>query len=312
MAYVTGNFYKQQTMAIEIIEGEGSKEEAPKENNGKGLNLEEGTGGAESTPKKKPAAKKKPVIKETKAELLEQNEELQEKIADLEKNAAKPVSTEDEAPAFNIAEEVKRQVALAMSNISTEDHSEAMSDAEALMKSAVDDTLEFPVHFFAHNYKYCTFGYTLNGKAIRPPGEEQKIPFTPYQRYKKASGNRNRGVVVVSISRFVTRSKEMVEFIKNSPKFGTMVFLTPKNVKESEVHLVDAMQMYSNKVRAMSDTKIREESISAGLQVHPNPSLMRKNLITHLATVAVAEDDLRKRKVLEKHNADKKRVEELM
>lgn len=157
-----------------------------------------------------------------------------------------------------------------------------ISETQKSLRNAIDDLLDTPVYFFAHTSNYGTIGYTAkNGQSVLAPG---KVSFEKYLRYEaKNRVNRAKTARMVSISRFATQSKEMVEFLKGHPEFGITFFMTPKKAHVEDARLSDVMAKFSNQVRGLSDAAVISRIRHFKMQMHEDMAELRKDLIDRYA-----------------------------
>jgi regulator of replication initiation timing len=157
-----------------------------------------------------------------------------------------------------------------------------ISETQKSLRDAVNDLLETPIYFFAHTSNYGTIGYTAkNGQSVLAPG---KVSFDKYLRYEaKNRVNRSKTARMVSISRFATQSKEMVEFLKGHPEFGITFFMTPKKAHVEDARLSDVMAKFSNQVRGLSDAAVISRIKAFGIPMHEDLAELRKDLIDRYA-----------------------------
>jgi regulator of replication initiation timing len=150
-----------------------------------------------------------------------------------------------------------------------------ISETQKSLRDAVNDLLETPIYFFAHTSNYGTIGYTAkNGQSVLAPG---KVSFDKYLRYEaKNRVNRSKTARMVSISRFATQSKEMVEFLKGHPEFGITFFMTPKKAHVEDARLSDVMAKFSNQVRGLSDAAVISRIKAFGIPMHEDLAELRK------------------------------------
>jgi hypothetical protein len=241
---------------------------------------------AEETP---PEAKEEPLTEEetpTEGTMAEKLAELEQLREENERLKAQNPGDADLDGKINAA------IAKAMSAMPQSE--EVLTDVQKQLKDIEEDTLKTPVMFFAHSFRKSDLGYTgTNGKEVRPPNDEMTVLFTPWKRYNRqvGSGVRGRGIETVSICKYSTRSKAMVEYLMSHPDFNITFFLSPKDAQEVKIHLVDIMQANAQRVKQMSDNGVVAKCKELNLPISGDLISMRKVLIEKMAEKEVARID---------------------
>lgn len=201
--------------------------------------------------------------------------------------SAKPKESSVDPQILKIIQDQKKiieeQAQLLKELKSKADSAKLPGDTDATYAEIENDMLDEPKRYFAYTYSFSILGYTIGNKEVKAPyGTE--IRFRPWQRYTTRT-SAARGVEVISISMFETRSKMVVQFLENHPYFNVRFYAhlgTVKNAAKDHVgYAVDA----SARVRAMNDHDVIHASTERGLPRHDNLNEMRRVL-----TEAIVKD----------------------
>lgn len=160
----------------------------------------------------------------------------------------------------------------------------AIKEGEDYGKDLVDDYLEKPVTFFSYHSNYIYAGDIRKGKESVPPGGVLK--FKNLIRSKRRNGTSTQ---VISISTVSVQSKELLDFMRQSPYFGIIFHETIDQALTVDALWAQKLIEANQQVQRMSDPSVIDRCAKEGIPLSTDTHLMRRQLIELVAEKAKAQ-----------------------
>lgn len=146
-------------------------------------------------------------------------------------------------------------------------------------ESLLDDYLETPVSFYCHTFGLVMGSYRYRGKEVLPPNGIITFRNTARMQVSKLG---QRDARIVSLCSFSTRSRREVEYIRNSPQYGTVIFEKSSEAMNIELQMVDIMADVSGEVNNRSQAQLIQMALEREVKVTDNVDDLRRMLIESL------------------------------
>ena len=151
-------------------------------------------------------------------------------------------------------------------------------------KELVDDYLDKPVTFFSYHSNYTYAGDIRRGRESVPPGG--MVKFKNLIRSKRRNGGNTQ---VISISTASIHSKELLDFMRQSPYFGIIFHETINQALTIDALWAQKLIEANSQVQRMSDPSVIDRCAQEGIPLSTDIQLMRRQLIDLVAQKAKAQ-----------------------
>lgn len=195
---------------------------------------------------------------------------IDEKLAKIESFEQKADSISKLQEDLQRAKEIYEKAAEKNASAATKSSSgeETMADIEA-------DTLDDAVSFFAHRERYIILSEMRNGRREAPP--LGTISFEPMTRTKRPA-KVGKGHETQAVSRFVTSSKKVRDYLMSSPKFGVDFHIKPDSMDSDKIRLIDHISKIMDRLRSTEKNEVLKLARKYQIPIAENIDDLRKDV----------------------------------
>jgi hypothetical protein len=161
-----------------------------------------------------------------------------------------------------------------------------VSDEGDYVDDIINDWNEQPSIFFSYSHHFSISGDKKRGIESAPP--HGVVKFKPLIRSQRKTGKNTQVISVCSVK---VNSQKEVDYLRNHSQFGVRFFESMENAMSVDVSWAQKLVESNSQIQQLSDMQVIDRSSQEGLTIISDISVMRKNLIEHVAKKNIAQEE---------------------